>query len=539
MKTTMFRALTTFVCFAFVANFQAVAQTAASQGTVAPAAGQPATAATRSNSGYGTAQPAGAAAPQATYNQAPPNQASLNQTTADQTTADQTIDDSAMLDNGLWTDANVGEGCAICGTCNNAPPDWYTLQGVRIFSRGGNKKMGLSYQAPSTGTYGLTSANGGTTYTIKNNEALSFTIYSQGATGLTSINSSGNITGPSKVVDLRQLDLGVSSSYDATIGHYFCRDKYNNDHFVEFTFWGFSSWGKGKEVNGYLVPIYDETTTYDAAQAGLIFATQEIPTETGRYQGSLRTAFPMAGTLELADATDAQKTLSLAFNYGTNESFYFRSAMNNFEINGRINPCGQPDRLVMEPDGRWRRECQPGTYMSYLYGLRFMQLDETFTFHSNGTGPYNNDYTAATEDAVGDYGVVTHNSLLGLQIGAEMMFRKCRWAWGFTAKVGPYLNFADQESTINASVVDGQHDSYYRRLSAAKCQTALIAETGLQATYKFRPNLMGRAAYDFMWISGVAIAPEQLQFNAAPINRIGAGGVIYAQSVTLSLEWLW
>ena len=37
---------------------------------------------------------------------------------------------------------------------------------------------------------------------------------------------------------------------------------------------------------------------------------------------------------------------------------------------------------MLHPDGQWQRECQPGTYMSYLYGLRFMQIDETFKFHS-------------------------------------------------------------------------------------------------------------------------------------------------------------
>ena len=38
--------------------------------------------------------------------------------------------------------------------------------------------------------------------------------------------------------------------------------------------------------------------------------------------------------------------------------------------------------------------------------------------------------------------------------------------------------------------------------------SALVGEIGFQATYKFRPNLMARAAWDFMWITGVALAPD-------------------------------
>ena len=126
--------------------------------------------------------------------------------------------------------------------------------------------------------------------------------------------------------------------------------------------------------------------------------------------------------------------------------------MNNFEINGRISPRGREDQLVLHPDGKWRRECQPGRYISYLYGLRFMQIDETFRFHGQGvTDTY--DSSGKLIDSVtnaGDYDVVTHNNLLGLQFGADMIFRECRWSWGIRAKVGPYVNFADQTSDIAA-----------------------------------------------------------------------------------------
>ena len=234
-----------------------------------------------------------------------------------------------------------------------------------------------------------------------------------------------------------------------------------------------------------------------------------------------------------------QKTLSLAFNNGTRTDYSYRSTMNNFEINGRFSPRGEPDRLVLHPDGKWQRQCQPGTYMSYLYGMRFMQIDETFAFHSFSQGQCGDDWTLATQHAAGDYDIVTHNSLLGLQIGADMTFRKCRWAWGVESKLAPTSTSPIRRAHQCGHLDGTPHPSFNQRLTANRYQAALIGEVGFQATYKFRPNLMGRAAYDFMWITGVALAPEQLQFVANPANRINTNGTIFSQGVSLGLEWMW
>ena len=50
---------------------------------------------------------------------------------------------------------------------------------------------------------------------------------------------------------------------------------------------------------------------------------------------------------------------------------------------------------------------------------------------------------------------------------------------------------------------------------------------------------MGRAGYDFMWVTGLALAPEQLQLVLNPVNRINTNGLIFYQGVSLSLEWMW
>ena len=78
-----------------------------------------------------------------------------------------------------------------------------------------------------------------------------------------------------------------------TIGHYFCRDENNNDHFVEFTFWGLNSWSDSKTINGFLVPIYDETYPYTQDQVNRINPGRSCRhTSANESYGSLRTPYP-------------------------------------------------------------------------------------------------------------------------------------------------------------------------------------------------------------------------------------------------------
>jgi hypothetical protein len=438
--------------------------------------------------------------------------------------------DPTLIDNGLWEGASVGPGCSKCGG-GAQPPDWYTLQGTRIISRSQSRRLLISEQRPATGTYTAVPVVNSTEYQVLN-DIVRPVIFPTGALD-------NNLTTPTDIVNTKQMGLGVAAGYDMTIGHYFCRDKNNNDHFVEFHFWGLNSWSYDRSTTGYFVPIYDEADRYtaeEAAQINVIQLTPTILSSGGQQamQGSLRTTYPLPQ--ELLGATPSQQILGNAFNHGIEHDVSYRSAMNDFEINGRFSPRGESDRLVLHPNGKWQRECQPGTYMSYLYGLRFMQIDETFKFHSHSQWW---DQNLAFHDSNANYDIYTHNSLLGLQVGADMTFRKCRWAWGIESKFGPHINFANQQSTIDALEENLPGGEVHQRMVANRYAAALVAEVGFQATYKFRPTLMGRAAYDFMWISGVALAPEQLQMVADPIQRINANGSIFSQGVSLGLEWMW
>jgi hypothetical protein len=436
------------------------------------------------------------------------------------------------LDSGLWEGANVGPHCFDCDDGVNAPPEWYTLQGARVLSRSCPRKTIITYQTPKNGYYQASlGASSSSEYFVKNLDV---------PTGPSTFSSVVGVyvTNPYQVANTNQFGMGVAPAYEMSLGHYVCRDRNNNDHFIEFQFWGLASWSSAKSLGGYTVPVYKGDTSYQVAQAEQINSGALIPTAVpGAYVGSLRTGFPTAR--ELTNLSSEQKTLSVAFNYGTGEYMSYRSTMNNFELNGRLVPRGESDRVVLDPSGRWKRECQEGTYMSYLYGIRFMQIDESFLFQSQGQGQWGSDWSQEIQHANGEYDAFTHNSLLGLQIGTEMTFRHCKWDWGFQAKAGPYLNFANQTSTINAYIVDGTpHDPYERRFVKDFNNAAIIGEVGVHGAYKIRPNVVAKAQYDFMWIAGVALAPEQLQMVAEPVNRINTNGSIYSHGISLGLEWM-
>lgn len=255
------------------------------------------------------------------------------------------------------------------------------------------------------------------------------------------------------------------------------------------------------------------------------------------------------------------------FNRADRHSLFYTSDIHNFEVNGRIRPRGRADRLVLHPNGKWRRECQPGGYLSYVFGFRVMSMNERFDFHSEGQIDITN-YDPVTQSAVfygstpvsGDYRIRTHNDLVGLQIGGDWIYRQCKWAWGIRAKAGPFINFEDMSShlAINATpaVWDTEAGMFVSvgdpylpadaqdldiRRTAKRNGAALVGEVGVVGTYKVNPHLTLRAAYDIVWVTGLALAPEQLVYETDPPEKlkVNDNGHYFLQGITLGGEFLW
>jgi hypothetical protein len=210
------------------------------------------------------------------------------------------------------------------------------------------------------------------------------------------------------------------------------------------------------------------------------------------------------------------------------------------ELNLRFKPRARADRLVLYPSGHWRREAQPGQYLNYLVGLRWLSVDEFFNFHARSLIQQvdNVGNLVAQDEYVGNYDIRSHNDLVGIQVGAELTFRKGRGRWGVRAKAGPFMNFCDQDSEVYTQQVGGQR-SFFPADSADETELALFGEVSILGEYQLASQIWLKASYDFAWAVGMALAAEQLRFETNPAPTVNNNGRIFYQGLTLGVECRW
>jgi hypothetical protein len=317
-------------------------------------------------------------------------------------------------------------------------------------------------------------------------------------------------------LSFRDINSIIAPGLDGTISHYLGRDSENRDEFVEFSYWGLLDW-RG-------------TTSVVSEKQETVGLTNSSGATTGLFTfGNLFSTFPA--------------NLS-GFNLATQATLTTQTDINNFEVNYRWGPRNEPDRLVLYPNGRWRRECRPGFYFSYMIGLRVIDMDDYGDYFSNG-GYFTNEKGVETP-VTGDYNVHTRNRLIGSQIGGEYTYRNCRWQSDVHAKVGGYLNILENNGSILTSQpinpLSSQSFQYIAANSGWKDSQdvgAIEGEFGVSTSYKFRPNLIGRASYDFMWVGGLALAPEQFRFRTDPQAQTDARGLLFMNGISIGLEYTW
>jgi len=377
--------------------------------------------------------------------------------------------------------------CEICGEGEDAPPPWYVQQDVRVLS------IADPYNI-LTSTLGRREQVEVVDRTDPQNPFVKYEMV--------------DVFDP--IMGTRSMMFDVAAGYSTTVGRHLGRDTENRDHFLEFTYWGMQRWDGSAQTNAT-----DVVTT----DAPLNFVS-----------GNLYSPFPEGVR---------------GFNRADQHWIAQESRLNDYELNVRLRPRGRADRMVLYPNGRWRRQCQPGTKLSYLFGMRVLTLDESFGFHSRGTLDVIDPDTKEVLERrpiAGDYLINSHSNLVGLQIGFDYVIQKCKWNWGFHGKTGPYINFADQVSRIVTDAAgdetSGSFDLDERRVADADNVAALL-EFGVESSYKIRPNVSLRASYDLMWMIGMARAAEQLDFDLNSVPKLRSEAVMFTHGLSLGVECLW
>jgi hypothetical protein len=167
--------------------------------------------------------------------------------------------------------------------------------------------------------------------------------------------------------------------------------------------------------------------------------------------------------------------------------------------------------------------------ISYFGGFRWLSLDETFSVIGKfdpmfGAVPLYADYT-------------TQNDLWGFQLGGNATLWDAGGPLRFDsyAKAGIYYNHAEfdfgaQVPGIVTLAADDTQD-----------QTAFIGEVGVNLTLQLTRYLALRGGYQVMWLSGVAMAPDQIARLDTDTSSVDmdATGIVFLHGANVGLELRW
>ena len=167
--------------------------------------------------------------------------------------------------------------------------------------------------------------------------------------------------------------------------------------------------------------------------------------------------------------------------------------------------------------------------VEWIVGFRYLDLSETFGISGVRV--------IAGLPETGVYNVATDNDLYGAQLGARL--RRClgRLSGEMTGKAGIYYNDAGQRQTI----LDYPNNIVLRDERADGDGVAFVGEINLTAIYQLTDAWGVRAGYNLIWVEGVALAPDQLDFSAQiPAgNQLSSNGGLFLHGVNVGVEARW
>jgi hypothetical protein len=193
------------------------------------------------------------------------------------------------------------------------------------------------------------------------------------------------------------------------------------------------------------------------------------------------------------------------FGVADNIDLVYSSRLNNAEAH-----------LVFEAD-----------YFRWLAGFRYVELTEYFNLRA----------TSAEFGGTSDYGINTSNHLYGGQLGARWSGGASFWGWQSDLKAGILGNCG-----LEHQILREQNNTVVLRDSTATlCNLAALAEFNFSFTIQITPVWTAMIGYNVLWIEGLALAPDQVDFSlAAPggtFLRNDAGILLHGANVGLVAAW--
>ena len=157
-------------------------------------------------------------------------------------------------------------------------------------------------------------------------------------------------------------------------------------------------------------------------------------------------------------------------------------------------------------------------------GFRYLELNEELGIRSYDI-----------QESTSRYRVRTFNNLYGGQLGVRGRRARGRWSLESTCKAGVFVN---QSSQVQDPIYDFPGIQFRGRRSSADNDTAFVGEVNLTAIFHIDTVWGIRGGYNAMWIEGVALAPDQLDFTNTPASGTGilTEGGVFLHGVNFGLE---
>lgn len=169
--------------------------------------------------------------------------------------------------------------------------------------------------------------------------------------------------------------------------------------------------------------------------------------------------------------------------------------------------------------------------VTWLTGVRYLRLYDRLTITSKDS----------ETDSFAQYDLKTANNLFGAQLGLRHAAEVGRLRWQVDVKAGLYGNAA----THNQAVVDFPNPDppFFLRewCPRSRGNVAFVGELEFGLSYAITAKWSARAGYRMLWVEGVGLSADQLDFRDLPSSSIAfstAGGIfMHGASVGLELNW--
>ena len=204
----------------------------------------------------------------------------------------------------------------------------------------------------------------------------------------------------------------------------------------------------------------------------------------------------------------------------------YGSVLNSAEVNVLLT-----ERCLHQPrSSGYAAECHSGTFtLDWLAGFRWAGLDEQAAL-AFGDGP------GSLETG---YAVRTSSNLFGGQLGLRGRADWQGWAvegWAKAALAGSVL------AQSQDAIVDSITGDVYRSARGSRTDTpGGIFDVGATLVYRLSDTWGLRFGYSMLWLTGVALAPDQFDFAAdtAAGTTLDANQTLWLGGANLGLEARW